>query len=487
MRRTQLRKNRIINIRTEEFPSVADTVSISDKLKPAVTMGKPDEKSRMANDSACISACSLLEHSIELGQLPTSLSFMGYAALQDISQNGIIRACIETVADDMLREFGTVKGTEEQVTVLNAELLRYNIQRTLHQVAEYVGYFGGCMVYIDTGADAAQRQLPLNISNLSSEIGKDKLVGFTVIDPINIYPGVYNSTDPLRSDFYKPDHWFVMGQKVHASRLLRFVANEVPLLLKPVYNFFGIPQSQILWDYVMHFGTVRKATADMATKYSMTVFKTDMSAILFDKGDSSQIDKRIGLMTRYRNNNATIAIDKEAEDIVNVSSSLQGLTDVGRQALEFLAAINRTPAVKLLGISPSGFNATGESDIRNYYDHIKSQREKLFRDAIQTILKCLQLNSFGFINPEISFEWDELGQEDEAALAATQKTKADTMAVLLDRDVISAEEARERLVADKDSGFDGIDPDDVPEPKEGDFEMPEVGVRDDVDKAGEVL
>ena len=79
-----------------------------------------------------------------------------------------------------------------------------------------------------------------------------------------------------------------------------------------------------------------------------------------------------------------------------------------------------------------------------------------------------------------------MGQEDEAAVATTQKTKADTLAVLLDRSVISQEEARSQLIADKDSGFDDLDPDDVPAPPEGDFEMPAVGVRDDVDKAGEI-
>lgn len=459
-----------------------ERMTLADKLRPAATLGKPDKKAVMANDSAIASACSLLGHSLEMGQLPTALSFMGYPALQDISQNGLIRACIETVADDMLREFGTVKGEEEQINTLNDEFRRFDVQSILHKVAEYVGYFGGCMVYIDTGADVAQRQLPLNISNVSRELEKGKLVRFTVVDPINVYPGNYNSNDPLSPDFYEPEFWFVMGQKVHASRLMRFVANEVPILLKPVYNFFGIAQAQILWDYVIHFGECRKATSDMAKKYSMTVFKTDLTETLFNQGNIAEIDKRIALIARYRDNNAVIAIDKEAEDIVNVSSTLTGLTDVGRQALEFLAAINRTPAVKLLGISPSGFNATGESDIRNYYDHIKSQREKLFRKAMTTILNCLQLNTYGFIDPQVEFEWDELGQEDEAVLANTQKTKADTVAVFLDRNIISQEEARKHLVADKDSGFNDIDPDEIPPAPEGDFDF-----NDDIDKSGEVL
>ena len=75
---------------------------------------------------------------------------------------------------------------------------------------------------------------------------------------------------------------------------------------------------------------------------------------------------RLQIMSQNRSNDGVIAVDKDAEDIVKVETPMAGVTDVVRQSLEIVAALNRTPAVKLLGISPSGFNATGESDIRNY-------------------------------------------------------------------------------------------------------------------------
>ena len=81
-------------------------------------------------------------------------------------------------------------------------------------------------------------------------------------------------------------------------------------------------------------------------------------------------------MTQNMNNDGVLAIDKDDEDVLKLETPLSGVTDIVRQSLEILAALNRTPAVKLLGISPSGFNATGESDIRNYYDYITSQQEK---------------------------------------------------------------------------------------------------------------
>lgn len=143
-------------------------------------------------------------------------------------------------------------------------------------------------------------------------------------------------------------------------------------------------------------------------------------------------------------------------------------------------------------ISPSGFNATGESDIRNYYDHIASQQEKVLRAGIQRALECIQLREFGEIDSSLGFDFAPLGEEDRAAIATQQKTKADTIAVYLDRGIISAEEARAALVSDPDSGFAEIDPDDLPEEAGAPGEMPPGmemaagGELDDVDKAGAV-
>ena len=174
MRKT-LRKpsQKPLNIRISEYDDMP-VMEWRDKLKPAVTLGMPEEEAMLANDSACTYAWNLLSHSMELGQMPTTASFMGYPALQDIAQNGLIRACIETVADDMTRDFGKIKSEEpdkaEIVTAMNNALGQFRVQDVLHEVAEKVGYFGGCLVYIDTGANDAELQTPLNMGEYSNEL-----------------------------------------------------------------------------------------------------------------------------------------------------------------------------------------------------------------------------------------------------------------------------------------------------------------------------
>lgn len=427
--------------------------------------------------------------------------FMGYGALQNIAQDGLIRACVETVADDMTRAWielkrqGEARDRRSTPHTGPVELARAaekaRLQAVFHEAAELVGYEGGAFVFIDTGARPEDLAAPLNISPYSAELRKGFPLRFTVVDPVNVFPGDYDSLSPLSPDYFRPRWWWVLGQRVHASRLIRLAANEVPALIRPAYNFLGIPQAQILWDYVRHFQECREASARLLTKFSLTVLKTDMQSV-FQSGETlAKFDARLRFLARNRSNDGVLAVDRDSEDVIKLETPLSGVTDIVRQSLEILAAMNRTPAVKLLGISPSGFNATGESDIRNYYDHISSQQEKVLRPGIQTALECLQLHEFGKIDPGLSFDFAPLGEEDRAALAMQQKTRADTIAVYLDRDVISPEEARKALADDPDSGFADIDPDDAPEGNGMPDAPPEGGEGghvdiDDVDKAGTV-
>lgn len=471
---------------------------------PARTLGA-SEDTRLAMDSQLQAdgVYTLLQHTLQLGQAAAP-QFMGYGALQNISQNGLIRACIETVADDMTRAWITLAGGEkpeaggddDRLKRLDAAMRRAGLQTLFHEAAELVGYEGGAFIFIDTGASGEDMRQPLHLGRFGSEIRAGFPLRFTVVDPVNVFPGEYNSLSPLRPDYFRPSWWWVLGERIHASRLIRLVANEVPVLLRPSYNFLGIAQAQILWDYVLHFQQCRAAEARLLTKFSLTVLKTSMADVLFSAQGTGPVDARIEYLIQTMSNDGVLVVDKDTEDVVKLETPLSGVTDIVRQSLEFLAALNRTPAVKLLGISPSGFNATGESDIRNYYDHIASQQEKVLREGVRKALDCLQLHEFGDLDPNLTFDFAPLGEEDRAALAAQQKTKADTIAVYLDRGLISPEEGRAAIVADPDSGFAGLDPDDLPEGNGMPGEMPgdvppgmgEPGEADidDVDKAGAV-
>lgn len=446
---------------------------VRERYKPAQSLGGTQE-ARVAMDSQLESdGCySLLQHTINNGTFPLGASnFLGYGALQNIAQSGLVRACIETVADDMTRNWIELKATDssrneddERLLAIQDELERLNIRETIHNSASLTGYYGGCLLFIETRNPAQNLLDPLVPGKTSIEAGYTGwLKGVRAIDPVNIFPGTYNTTEPLSPNYYKPQFWWVLSQTAHASRFIRIVANEPPLLLLPSYNFLGIPQAQILWDYISHFQSNRDACNRIFKKFSTLVFKTGFVGNLFNEGALSQFDNRMMMLAKYRDNDSVIAIDNDTEDIVKIETPLSGLTDIPRQSLEFVAALNRTPVVKLLGISPSGFNATGESDLRNYYDHIKSQQEKVLRRPLQKIIDYIQLSLFGDVDRSIKFDFCPLSEDDANKVATTQQIKIGNLCQLLDRDVITPEEARQYLISDPNSGLNYLDPDYVPE------------------------
>lgn len=435
---------------------------------PAKTLGTP-KKVTMAADHAMSGggAYTLLQHAFEMGQgFGGAPSFMGYAALSNISQNGLIRACVETVADDMTREWieiveADVKSADESEVkkTLEDAMIDYKVREVFHKSAELNGYFGGCLIFIDTGVTGNTLKMPLDISDKSAELKNFKRL--TVVEPINIFPGRYESTNPLSPKYFNPDTWWILSQEVHSSRLIRIVGDEVPLMLKPSYNFLGIPRAQILYDYVLHFQDARAAATRLLEKFSLTILKTDMQDILSNPNSTGSLDARLDYMNSYRSNDGTMAIDMEMEDIVNVVTPLSGVTDIVRQQLEFVVAINRTPAVKTMGISPAGFN-TGEADITNYNDHVSTEQGKLFRPGLQKVLDIIQIVKFGQINKSVSFKFRSLNEDDDAAIATTQNTKAESDSYYLDRNVVSPQEVRQKLAADPNSGYAGIDVSEMP-------------------------
>lgn len=406
----------------------------------------------------------LLSHSVELGQMPTT-TFMGYGALQSIAQNGMIRACVQTVTDDMTKKWIEITGGEESDAERVAKLddlqrNKYHLQSLFHKAIELVGYYGGAFIFIDTGASDDELTLPLALKSgcaetvTDDESGRVASVRFVVIDPLNVTPAEYNSDNPLLPDYMKPSSWYVQGKRVHASRLCVLFDNEPPLLLKPSYNFLGIPRAQILWDYVIHWNESRIYTNDLLKKISLLVVKTSTDEIFSTPDGVRMFDIKMRALQRYRDNNSIYVCDKEREDVANVQTSVAGATDIVRQSLEMIAAINRTPAVKLLGISPSGFNATGESDITNYYDHIRSQQE-LYREAIMKCLKAIQLVHFdNTIDPTVNFEFVELAGENESAKAMNANTKMQMLSTAVQSNFISADEARDVIKNDADMGME---------------------------------
>lgn len=389
------------------------------------------------------------------------LGFLGYPYLAELSQRAEYRRPVEIIAKEMTRKwikFTSSGDTDktQQIQAIEAAFEHFHVKEFFKKAAEGDGYYGRHQLFVDTGDNLDPQELMRPMIVDPRKYAPGFLRGFRSIEPLWSYPSAFNATDPLEADFYKPPQWFVQAKTVHTTRMLTFVSRPMPDILKPAYAFGGLALTQIMKPYVDNWLETRQGVNDLVQGFSTWVLKTDMGQVL-QGGDSSDILGRVDFFTRTANNRGAFVIDKDTEDFANVAAPLSGLDKLQAQAQEHMAAVCGIPLVILLGVTPSGLNASSEGEIQAFYSWIKDLQEQLFRPNLQTVLRLIQLHLWGAIDPDIGFQFIPLWEDDATTVAQIEKTKMETATGYINAGVIAPEEERARIAADEDSMYLGVD------------------------------
>jgi len=399
------------------------------------------------------------------------LYFPGYPYLAQLTQRPEYRRGVEIIAREMTREWLTFTASGDgdhgdKLAKLEAAFKRLNVQDCFRRAAEHDGFFGRGQIYLDTGATDRPDELAIPMPAVRAKIGAGSLRRLAVVEPLWTYPADYNSTDPLHPHYYKPQAWYSNGKKVHASRWLTMIGREMPDILKPAYLFGGLSLSQLAKPYIDNWLSTRASVAALIHSFSVSVIKTNMGAVLAG-GVNTGIMDRIAMFNAMRDNSGAFVIDKESEEFANVSTPLGTLDHLQAQAQEHISSIYGIPLIVFFGIVPSGLNASSDSELSVWNATIHAMQKHLFGDAMDTLLRVVQLSEFGIIDDGIGYVWAPLGKRDEAAAAAVRLSDAQVDFGYLDRGALAPEEVRGRIADDDESLYPGLDVSDVPEPPGG--------------------
>ncbi|MHB8284090.1 MAG: DUF1073 domain-containing protein [Caulobacteraceae bacterium] len=412
------------------------------------------------------------------GLIAEGMGFLGYPYLAELTQRAEYRRGAEILAKEMTRKWIKItysgeKDATEKVQQLEDGMSLHRLQDKFRRIAELDNFFGRAHLRIDNGRD--RTNLTSALPYMSAKFEKDGKLSFKVVEPFWCYPGQYETMNPLADDFYVPKVWYVNGQTVDASRLLTFVSREMPDILKPAYSFGGLALSQIAKPYIDNWLRARQSASDLLHSFSTPVLKTNMEAVL-GGGVGAAVASFFGRLRMFndtRDNRGIMAIDKDTEEFLNVTTPLSGVDKLVAQAQEQMASVYGIPLVILLGITPSGLNASSDGEVRTFYAWVKSQQEQFFRPHLTTCLEILQLNLFGAVDPGFSFQFHDLWETSELDVSTVRKNEADTDAVYVNAGVVAPEEIRTRLAGNDTSPYHGLEGP-APEP-------PEQEVQDDKD------
>ena len=134
--------------------------------------------------------------------------------------------------------------------------------------------------------------------------------------------------------------------------------------------------------------------------------------------------------------------------------NLSGVAPIIEQFITFISAAARIPVTKLFGTSAKGMNATGEGDLNNYYDMIRSYQVNNLGLSMRYLDEVLVRSALGNFPKQFDYVWNPLKQADLVQVAQANKINADRDAVYIESGVVTKSQIQRNLQSDEVYQFD---------------------------------
>jgi uncharacterized protein len=371
----------------------------------------------------------------------------------------VARKIIDIPPFDACRAWRNWHADEDQVEQIEKAERDFGIQRKLMWALTKARLFGGaCMIM---GIENQQFEEELDLDAIGK--GDLKFVHVTTKWQLAAGPLVRDITSPW---FGEPTYYYrtnvptvnqpgvqpleqsSLGHKpgddfyIHPSRVVRLVGMDYPdWEMGP--DQWGDSALQPVVDAISNAGLVSGSIASMISEAKLDVIKVpgllemlstvEGSTKVFDRFSQANVAKSVV--------NATL-IDT-AEEWERKQLTFSGMDGVMSMYLMIAAGAADIPATRLLGRAPAGENATGESDIRNYYDRLQADQKVRIQPILSRLDEVLLRHVFGDRDDDIYYEWAPLWQMDEEQKAAVWLAKAQAFKIDVDSGLINPGVLRE--------------------------------------------
>lgn len=367
----------------------------------------------------------------------------------------ISRKIIDIPAYDSTREWRQWQADKDEITVIEEQEKDLKLKRRLMSGLIKARLYGGAALVM--GIAQGKPEEEVNLDAL-------KEGDLQFIHAVSRYEITAGELDlDISSPTYGEPQWYEsMGIKpirLHPSRVVRLIGAEPPREVTQTINGWGDPILQIVMDAILQTGTVLQGIAQLVQEAQVDVIKVPgLTDQISDPVYEARLKKRFGLAADSKSIYNMLLLDKE-EDWERVTANFASMSDIAKLYLEVVSGAADIPATRMLGQSPRGLNATGVSDIRNYYDSIASKQESDLSPAIEKLDEVLIRSALGTRPDEIFYEWNPLWQMDEAQSADIANKKATTFKLDVDAAVLDPavlKKARENQLIE-DGTYPGLE------------------------------
>ena len=367
-------------------------------------------------------------------------------------ESWIVRRIIDVIPADMLKNWITItSGLDPDVEKrLSLTLRRTQLIDKLKRGMQWGRLYGGAlgvMLVKHQGYDLSQ---PLQLDwimpgdfagllifdrwngvNPSSELIED------ISDPDYGYPKYYTVTDPAGGG----------SVKIHYSRVIRFTGNTLPFWEEIAEMQWGASVVESVFDELRKRDNVSWNIAQLTFMANIRVLKMqDLGQLLAATDNESQAEllRTLEAQNMLLNNMGMQVMDA-ADGLETHQYTFGGLADCYQQFIMDISGAAEIPVTRLFGRSPSGLNATGESDLQNYYDMIAEKQESYLRPILNKVLPPFIISTLGSLPDDFDFEFDPVAEPSDKERADLAKCGTDNVVAAYNAGLISQRTALKEL------------------------------------------
>lgn len=225
---------------------------------------------------------------------------------------------------------------------------------------------------------------------------------------------------------------------VHESRCFRFPGARTGDREKRERGGWDASVLQRCHATIAAFNEAYRSAGLLVGEASVGVFKMHGLLAAIAGETTKDITTRASLVDMTKSVARSIFLDAEGDESYHREPvQFSGLPETLDRIANRLAATSGIPVTFLMGQAPAGLNATGESDVRIFYDTVRAFQQNDVRPKLEQIVRVLARLE-GVEVPKVDFP--SLWQESPTEEAARRKTIAETDSIYFDIGAITEEQ-----------------------------------------------
>lgn len=350
----------------------------------------------------------------------------------------LVRRIVTAVPEEALRRGFGEDAEFEEFERLNFE--RYPGEGALIRACNLARLMGGSMIYLgfkDGGAD------------LTMPAREGAEVAFLEVFHRFEVQGVESSRvlDPADPMFGRPQLWEVIGRnrtglRFHASRAIIFPGQPRADNFETVAGTdrdWDDSVLQAMWEDVSRYGLFWQSVSHLMQISSVGVLKIAGLIDMLTRDNQADAEARIDLLNEALSITRLMMLDAEkAEEYHREAVSFADVPALLQELQQATAGAVEMPVTVLFGRAPAGLNATGDSDLRLWYDTVDTWRERVLTPRAEALISACE-------RKPVDIEWPALWEPTEKECAEVKMLETTRQERLWSMGVASDAEIRQAL------------------------------------------